>query len=117
MPGLEDVTVVTWQRACANCHGPLGRGDGPQGAMVKARNLSDPAWQSSVTDAQIATSIAKGRGLMPPFSLPASTIQGLVKLVRLLDKNRMAQAEQAARAGSAGAPAPSAEGAPSPSSH
>lgn len=88
LPGLEDVTVVTWQRACTQCHGPVGRGDGPRGPMVKARDLTDPSWQSSVTDAQIADSIAKGKNAMPAFQLPQTTIDGLVHLVRLLDRNR-----------------------------
>lgn len=111
MPGLEDVTVVTWKRACTNCHGQLGRGDGPQGPMVKARDLSDPAWQASVTDAQIATSITKGRGLMPPAPLPPATIDGLVHLVRLLNKDRL---DQAAKSASGASGAPSGRGTPPP---
>lgn len=88
LPGLEDVTVVTWQRACTQCHGPVGRGDGPRGPMVKARDLTDPAWQSSVTDAELADAIAKGKNAMPAFQLPQTTIDGLVHLVRLLNRNR-----------------------------
>src|SRR4051812_2199251 len=38
LPGLDPVTIATWQRACLSCHGQLGRGDGPQAAMVKARD-------------------------------------------------------------------------------
>lgn len=103
LPGLEEVTIATWQRACMNCHGQLGRGDGPQGAMVHARDLSDPEWQAAVTDDRIAESVTKGRGLMPPFALPAETVTGLVHLVRLFDRNRLMRAP-----GSAAAPAPSA---------
>ena len=88
LPGLEDVTVVTWQRQCTQCHGAVGRGDGPKGVSVKARDLSDPAWQASATDAQIAESIVKGKNAMPAFMLPPSTVEGLVHLVRLLDRNR-----------------------------
>jgi hypothetical protein len=55
---------------------------------VKARDLSDPAWQASATDAQIAEAIAKGKNAMPAFMLPPSTVEGLVHLVRLLDRNR-----------------------------
>jgi mono/diheme cytochrome c family protein len=88
MPGLEEVTVAAWQRACTQCHGSLGRGDGPRGQMLKARDLSDPAWQASVTDAQIADAIVKGKNAMPASMLPASTVEGLVHLVRLLNRDR-----------------------------
>ena len=88
LPGLEDVTVITWQRQCTQCHGAVGRGDGPRGGAAKARDLSDPAWQASVTDAQIAEAILKGKNAMPAFMLPPSTVEGLVHLVRLLDRNR-----------------------------
>lgn len=116
MPGLEDVTIVAWQRNCTTCHGSLGRGDGPRGPMLKARDLSDPAWQASVTDAQLAESITKGKNAMPAFPLPASTIDGLVHLVRLLDRSRKiaspeapAEGDDTKRAhGGAGTPAASA---------
>lgn len=86
--GLNEVTLVAWKQNCVQCHGMVGRGDGPRGPMVKARDLGDPAWQASVTDEQIATSIKQGKGTMPPFDLPASTIAGLVKLTRLLNMSR-----------------------------
>lgn len=112
VPGLEDVTIVAWSQNCTQCHGQLGRGDGPRGPMLKATNLSDPAWQSAVTDEQIAASIKLGRGAMPSFKqLPDVTIANLVKLVRMMNLARMQQ--HAAPAGSA-APAPSASGAGKP---
>lgn len=91
VPGLDEVTIASYRRGCATCHGQLGRGDGPQGPMVKARDLSDPTWQASVSDAQIADTILKGRGRMPPFSLPPATIDGLVHLVRLFNSDRSAE--------------------------
>jgi hypothetical protein len=90
LPGLDEVTIASYRRGCATCHGQLGRGDGPQGPMVKARDLSDPAWQASVSDAQIADTILRGRGRMPPFPLPPATIDGLVHLVRLFSSDRSA---------------------------
>lgn len=109
LPGLEDVTVVTWQRQCVQCHGPVGRGDGPRGTMVKARDLSDPTWQASVSDAELAQSIAKGKNAMPAFLLPPATIDGLVHLVRLLDRSR-----KPASGGGGGNSAPAHETAPTP---
>lgn len=110
MPGLDEVTIASYRRACAGCHGQLGRGDGPQGPMVKARDLSDPAWQAATTDAQIAATITHGRGLMPAFTLPENTVNGLVHLVRLFDRNRIAALRR-----SEAAPATSGSAAPPPS--
>lgn len=104
LPGLDEVTIAAWRANCATCHGQLGRGDGPQGPMTQARDLSDPTWQAGVTDATIAESITKGKGRMPPSGLPGTTVEGLTHLVRLFNRDRMA-----AR------PAPNASGTPSAS--
>jgi len=106
--GLDDVTLATWSNNCIVCHGRIGRGDGPQAAMVKPRDLSDPAWQASITDEQIAASIVHGKGQMPPFAaLPSSTVNSLVKLVRRLSARPegAAPAASGASAGSSSAPA------------
>jgi hypothetical protein len=119
MPGLDEVTIATWRRACANCHGQLGHGDGPQGPMVRARDLSDSAWQAATPDAQIVESITKGRGKMPAFQLPAATVDGLVHLVRLFDRERLARMAASARAASPPAPsgAPAGSAAPLKEAH
>lgn len=90
--GLNEVTLVAWKQHCTSCHGLIGRGDGPRGPGMKARDLSDPAWQAGITDEQIALSIKNGRGQMQAFDLPESTINGLVKLVRLLNAARVRDA-------------------------
>lgn len=112
--GLDDVTIVAWQTNCTSCHGKLGRGDGPQGQLLHASDLSKPEWQASVTDDAIASTIRTGRGRMPAFNLPEATITRLVALVRMLDVNRMQQAiDQAqAQANATAAPAHAASGAP-----
>jgi mono/diheme cytochrome c family protein len=104
--GLDDVTIVAWQQNCTSCHGPIGRGDGPQGPMVHAADLSRSDWQATVTDEAIATTIRQGRGRMPGFNLPDATIQRLVQLVRMLDANRMQRAIAAAASASAAAASP-----------
>jgi cytochrome c oxidase cbb3-type subunit 3 len=107
--GLDDVTVVAWQQNCTNCHGALGRGDGPQGQLVHASDLSRPDWQARVTDDAIASTIRQGRGRMPAFNLPDATVTRLVALIRMLDLSRMQQAIGASPAASASAgksPAP-----------
>jgi mono/diheme cytochrome c family protein len=113
IPGLEDVTIVAWQQNCIKCHGQLGRGDGPQGPMVKATNLSDPAWQAAATDEQIARSIKQGKGAMPPFALPDGTIANLVRLVRMMNAARLGAHGATSAAASASA-APGAASAAKP---
>ncbi len=51
-----------WKERCTNCHGPQGRGDGPQARYLNTspRQLSDPAWQSSVTDEHLRRVIVQG---------------------------------------------------------
>jgi mono/diheme cytochrome c family protein len=101
--GLDDVTIVAWQQNCTSCHGSLGRGDGPQGQLVHAADLSRPEWQASVADEAIAATIREGRGRMPSFNLPDATITRLVTLIRMLNQNRAQHAGNAA---------PTANGAP-----
>jgi cytochrome c oxidase cbb3-type subunit 3 len=107
-PGLEDVTIVAWQQNCLQCHGQLGRGDGPRGPMLKATNLSDAAWQKAVTDEQIAATIKLGKGNMPSFKqLPDVTIANLVHLVRMMNITRLEAAAAASASAAAGVAAPS----------
>ena len=82
--GLNEVVIVAWEQNCVRCHGRFGRGDGPQGPMVHAADLTNEAWQATVKDDDIFKSIHDGRGLMPAFPLPESTLRALVQLVRLL---------------------------------
>lgn len=78
----DQLASVTWQAQCSSCHGTKGQGDGPQAMMVKPRDLTSREWQDSVSDQQIVMSIVQGKGKMPPFNLPRSTVDMLVKHVR-----------------------------------
>ncbi len=82
--GAPDPELVdlAWQRTCSRCHGPNGRGDGPEGPMVRPPDLTNATWQDSVTDEQIATTIRKGKNKMPSFDLPDAVVQGLVARIR-----------------------------------
>jgi len=100
--GIDEVVLVAWRQNCTTCHGIIGRGDGPQAPMTRPRNLSDAAWQASVTDNAIAQTIRRGRGAMPAFDLPEATLTGLVKLVRLFDESRQTGTADAAAAPSDG---------------
>lgn len=83
---------VTWGKQCASCHGRRGRGDGPSSTMVKARDLTDPDFQATLTDEQIAKVIREGKDKMPAFNLPDSIIEGLVQHVRGLVRKKRGSA-------------------------
>jgi mono/diheme cytochrome c family protein len=79
--GEEALAETTWRTTCAICHGALGKGDGPNGPMVKAPDLT--ALQAQRTDDQLAAVIKTGRGKMPAFpQLPPKVVDGLVKRIR-----------------------------------
>lgn len=78
----KDLVELSWQRSCIRCHGPSGRGDGPEGPMVRAPDLTRGEWQDAVTDEQIAAVIRGGRNKMPSFDLPDTVVKGLVARIR-----------------------------------
>jgi cytochrome c oxidase cbb3-type subunit 3 len=80
--GNRVLVESTWRSQCFPCHGPVGHGDGPNGPMVKASDLTRADWQSNMTDAQISASITNGKGKMPRFDLPPNVVQGLVARIR-----------------------------------
>ena len=73
---------VAWSQNCAVCHGVVGKGDGPNGPMVKAGDLTREDWQAGVTDADIAAINKTGKGKMPKFDLPDPVVRGLVGRIR-----------------------------------
>jgi cytochrome c oxidase cbb3-type subunit 3 len=79
---IATLVEVAWRNQCAACHGPVGRGDGPQGPMLHAPDLTAAAWQSKVTDEQIQQVIANGKNRMPKFELPPDILAGLVGRIR-----------------------------------
>ncbi|HEY3496007.1 MAG TPA: cytochrome c [Polyangiaceae bacterium] len=108
--GLNEVAIVAWQQNCTRCHGSLGRGDGPQGVPLRATDFSNAAWQGAVSDEQILKSIRDGKGAMPAFPLPESTLKPLVQLVRLFGR---ASAPPASASAAPSGSVPRAMGAPS----
>jgi cytochrome c oxidase cbb3-type subunit 3 len=80
--GNRVLVEATWRSQCATCHGPIGHGDGPNGPMVKAQDLTRADWQSSVTDEQLAAAITNGKGRMPKFDLPPALVSGIVARIR-----------------------------------
>jgi cytochrome c oxidase cbb3-type subunit 3 len=80
-PGLID---LAWRRNCEKCHGARGRGDGPEGPMVRAPDLTRPEWLEKTSDAQMLEVIRNGKNKMPGFgaALPANVLEGLVTRIR-----------------------------------
>jgi cytochrome c oxidase cbb3-type subunit 3 len=91
LPGEEDTTLaeVAWRQNCVRCHGMVGRGDGPEGRMLRVRDLTDPAFQAKMSDEELTTVIKRGRNKMPAFeALPDKVVAALVKHVRRLGGRR-----------------------------
>ena len=78
----RQLVELTWRQQCATCHGVIGHGDGPNGPMVKATDLTREDWQKAMSDAQIAQFIQNGKGRMPKFDLPPAVLAGLVQRIR-----------------------------------
>jgi mono/diheme cytochrome c family protein len=75
---------VVWKAQCAACHGLAGRGDGPQGPMLHAPDLTRSEWQGKVSDQEIAAVITSGKNRMPKFELPQAVTAALVQRIRAL---------------------------------
>jgi cytochrome c oxidase cbb3-type subunit 3 len=77
------LAMAAWSANCVQCHGPQGHGDGPQGPMVRAPNLTDDEFMKQFTDEQLVAAIKNGKGKMPAFpSLPDRVVRTLVALIR-----------------------------------
>lgn len=77
---------------CVTCHGATGRGDGAAAMSMqpKPRDYSDPAWQASVSDADLAKTILVGgaalgmSSMMPPAKDLADKPEVVAELVKLI---------------------------------
>jgi mono/diheme cytochrome c family protein len=77
-----------YEKACARCHGEAGTGGiaTTETGGVASRELSDAAWQKTVTDEEMRQIIRDGRRTMPAFghALSVDKIDAIVKHVRTL---------------------------------
>jgi hypothetical protein len=96
LPPAEAAKAIARSR-CAMCHGHAGTGDGPTAATMspKPRDLTDPVWQKTVTDAEIRNAILGGgpavgkSSLMPPnpdLKDQPAVVDALVQIVRAYRK-------------------------------
>jgi mono/diheme cytochrome c family protein len=94
---LERLPTVDWRRVeegqevyvdrCELCHGSTGQPDLTSAPGARApRDLSDPAFQASVTERNLAELVRHGRAGMPAIGPPiaAAEVRSLVAFVRLL---------------------------------
>ncbi len=81
-----------FNRNCARCHGPDGRGDTPMGQVFNSPDFTDPKWWSEnakITGTQnLRTIVANGKAGMPAFGkkLSRSEINLLVDRIRRFRK-------------------------------
>lgn len=105
---------VMWETKCAVCHGITGDGNGPNADQFTPRphDYTDPAWQASVTDAQIREIILRGGANMgKSAAMPSHTLlrdrpevlDELVKIVRDCGKHPSSQPHPTAREQRSGA--------------
>ena len=91
--GINEKAKQMFATVCATCHGSNGQGDGPAAKALdpKPRNYTDAAWQASITDDQIKTTILKGGAGVgkspmmpgnPQLEQEPEVLDGLVKIIR-----------------------------------
>lgn len=86
-PAYARKPAQLYRRYCVSCHGNDGKAKTSKGKFSHARDLSDPQWQTDVSNERIFNSIMNGRnerGNMPPFSdkLNEKEADSLVTFVR-----------------------------------
>jgi cytochrome c6 len=83
-----------WSKNCASCHGPDGAGHTKAGRMAQVKDMTNPDYQKSFTDAQAAKQIKEGlkdpsgKEKMRAFGdkLSDDDVKALVAYVRSLSK-------------------------------
>ena len=82
-----------WDKHCAKCHGPDGKGDTKMGKKLEIKDLTDAKIQAEFTDEQGAKSVKEGikdkEGkikMKPAEGLGDDEIKALIAHVRTLKK-------------------------------
>jgi mono/diheme cytochrome c family protein len=84
---IAQTAAETYKSTCAMCHGADGKGETALGKNLHAKDLTSDEVQKQ-SDAELSTTIAKGKENMPGFEgrLTQAQINGLVKVIRSLKK-------------------------------
>lgn len=79
--------AADFKAKCATCHGATGAGDTAMGKNLKLRDLGSADVQK-LSDDELNTVIAKGKGKMPAYDgkLTKEQVTDLVKYIRTLKK-------------------------------
>jgi mono/diheme cytochrome c family protein len=80
----------TFRDICSKCHGATGTGGLPMTPDGRRpRDFTDPAWQASVSDAQLEDTILHGKAPMPAFAsvLTPAQVHGVIGKIRILRKD------------------------------
>jgi mono/diheme cytochrome c family protein len=96
---LAQPGMTLFQRSCAMCHGPDGKGAGVRPAMPAIPDFSLGRWQERRTDSRLMASILDGKGTgMPSFGrkLAREQARELVSYVRAFAPAAPRRAEPAA---------------------
>ncbi len=98
-PSLYELEIgkKVYQRYCVGCHGDTGQGDGFNSFNLDPhpRDLSDPRFQKTKTDADLADAIRRGgagvglSSLMPPWgkTLDAAHVDAVVVYLRSIRRS------------------------------
>jgi cytochrome c553 len=83
----------SWDKTCAKCHGPEGKGNTKIGEKLGIKDLSDAKEQASFTDDQAFKALKEGlkdsegkTRMKPAESLTDDELKALVQHVRTLKK-------------------------------
>ena len=83
----------TWEKSCAKCHGPDGKGETKMGAKLNIKNLTDAKVQEGFKDEEAFKAIKEGlkdkegkTQMKAAEGLSDDDIKALVKHVRTLKK-------------------------------
>src|SRR5678815_5072629 len=84
---------ATYDKQCAKCHGPDGKGQTKMGKQAGARDYTDPQVQAEIDDAKAFKSIKEGQKVngkeaMKPFGdkLSDDEIKALIAHIRAFKK-------------------------------
>lgn len=84
-PEMLKLGKDTFQDRCINCHGPEGKGDGPAGIALKARNFhTKDGWRNGRELGKMFGTITKGTafGMQAFDTLPVQTRISLIHYIR-----------------------------------
>ena len=82
----------TYDKNCAKCHGPDGKGDTKMGKKLEIKDFTDAAYQATITDEKATKAIKEGvkdgdRTRMKAFDdLADEDVKALVAYVRAFKK-------------------------------